>query len=297
MSNRSWSGTLNNWTEEEYQTLLLLEPSTTWMVIGKETGEEGTPHLQMSLTFRQCRTLAWMKKNASARAHWEVSRHQASAMAYCKKDGDFFESKSKEQGKRVDLDGLYETLTAGGGMAAVLERRPCLQHLKIAEMWTKYMPQKRKTSPREVLWFYGPTGSGKSRASYEKDPGLFSVNLRSAGRLWWDGYQNEKTVLLDDWRPTKVSFEDLLVLTDIYHVRGDVKGGTVDLMYDTIIITCPRRPQEYFADKGEDVAQLLRRITEVRRFDMPEEEPEVVILPPAKRHQPLGFYDVELIDE
>jgi len=39
--------TLNNWTEEELKYLKEeFAPQTTWMVIGKEEGEEGTPHLQ-----------------------------------------------------------------------------------------------------------------------------------------------------------------------------------------------------------------------------------------------------------
>lgn len=297
---KSWSGTLNNWTEAEYATLLGLQDKCTWMVIGKEKGEEGTPHLQMSFTFRATMTLSAMKKAASPRAHWEVTKHQASAMAYCRKDGDFFESKSKEQGKRADLASLYENLAAGGGMAGVMATHPCLQHLKIAEMYLKYIPKKRLISPREVLWYYGPTGSGKSRASYEKDPGLFSVNMRSGGRIWWDGYADEKTVLLDDWRPAMVGFEDLLHLTDMYPLRGDVKGSTIDLPYDRIIITCPRHPREYFQDKGEDVAQLLRRITTIKKFELIviESEEEVEVRP-AKRHEvaPLGFYDVEIIDE
>jgi len=39
--------TLNNYTDEEYKYLTEeFAPQTTWMVIGKEVGEQGTPHLQ-----------------------------------------------------------------------------------------------------------------------------------------------------------------------------------------------------------------------------------------------------------
>lgn len=39
--------TLNNWTQPEYEFLTqTFAPQVTWMVIGKETGESGTQHLQ-----------------------------------------------------------------------------------------------------------------------------------------------------------------------------------------------------------------------------------------------------------
>lgn len=39
--------TLNNFTDEEYDYMTArFAPKTVWMVIGKEVGEEGTPHLQ-----------------------------------------------------------------------------------------------------------------------------------------------------------------------------------------------------------------------------------------------------------
>lgn len=36
--------TLNNWTQEEYEDLTSRQ--VKWMVIGKEVGDNGTPHLQ-----------------------------------------------------------------------------------------------------------------------------------------------------------------------------------------------------------------------------------------------------------
>lgn len=42
---RKWTLTLNNYTEEQ-RTALLDLPSLAYAIIGKETGENGTPHLQ-----------------------------------------------------------------------------------------------------------------------------------------------------------------------------------------------------------------------------------------------------------
>jgi hypothetical protein len=46
---RCWAGTLNNWTQHEYDKLLNID--CKYMCIGKEVGEMGTPHLQMCFFF------------------------------------------------------------------------------------------------------------------------------------------------------------------------------------------------------------------------------------------------------
>lgn len=49
--------TLNNWTSAEWQSLVLptgeLRKKTTWGIIGKETGENGTPHLQGNCVYER----------------------------------------------------------------------------------------------------------------------------------------------------------------------------------------------------------------------------------------------------
>ena len=47
---KGWVATINNW--EEPQRKALLEAEADYVVVGKEVGKQGTPHLQVYISFR-----------------------------------------------------------------------------------------------------------------------------------------------------------------------------------------------------------------------------------------------------
>ncbi len=80
--------TLNNYSEEEY-TQLLQDFATYKYVIGKEIGEELTPHLQGYVEFGRQLSLKQLKK-INNRMHIEKTRGtREQNKIYCKKDGDY----------------------------------------------------------------------------------------------------------------------------------------------------------------------------------------------------------------
>lgn len=86
--------TLNNYTEDD---LARIESASkcTWFrytIFGKEVGEQGTPHLQGYLQLSKQVTMKWLKKNFSAKAHWEVARGSlADNTHYTSKDANVTE--------------------------------------------------------------------------------------------------------------------------------------------------------------------------------------------------------------
>lgn len=107
-----WCFTLNNPTTEErtYYAGLGEHPHCKYLVIGRETGEQGTPHLQgfilLDRTYRHARI-----RSLLPRSHVDQTRGTTKqASDYCKKDGDFDEygTLPTNSGANSVLDPLYE---------------------------------------------------------------------------------------------------------------------------------------------------------------------------------------------
>ena len=114
----------------------------------------------------------------------------------------------------------------------------------------------------EVVWLYGPTGSGKTsmaRKYFEflqgSGDGEITNYIRTPGPIkWWDGYEGDVYTVIDDFRRNQLrdvgGFAYLLRLLDRYPVRVEIKGGSVPFVAHYIVITCPRHPEDEFTYRG-----------------------------------------------
>ena len=59
----------------------------------------------------------------------------------------------------------------------------------------------------------------------------------------------------------------LLQLLDRYPLMVEIKGEMIPFNSPIIIITTPRSPENTFVNIGEDINQLLRRISEQKNFE------------------------------
>lgn len=101
-----WCFTLNNYTPENVDFLSAPIAGVDYIVFGRETGENGTPHLQGTVCFRARLRLTQVVR-LLGQAHYTVTRSLASSIEYCKKDGDFTEvgtapSEGKEKAKEKE---------------------------------------------------------------------------------------------------------------------------------------------------------------------------------------------------
>lgn len=88
---KRWCFTLNNYTELEIANITsnLTSDRCFYAVVGKEVGENNTPHLQGYVHLRVRKRLIGMKKMISEKAHFEVARGtDEDNKKYCTKDGD-----------------------------------------------------------------------------------------------------------------------------------------------------------------------------------------------------------------
>lgn len=86
---KRWSFTINNYTDSVITTISSIVPLCKCIIVGKEIGEKGTPHLQGYCEFlKKCRPLSYFK------AHFEKSKGtKQQNYEYCSKDGNIVISK------------------------------------------------------------------------------------------------------------------------------------------------------------------------------------------------------------
>jgi len=266
---RNWCFTLNNYTEDDFTRLTTVNAQVRYIIAGREVGSEhNTSHLQGYIIFHNTKTLAQAKAFISDRAHIEVPKGTfAENRAYCTKDNDFKEvGEPPKDAKRTDLEIIKKAINQDHkGIAEVMEMATSYQSIKLAEALYKYQKQPPPFK-RTIKWFWGRTGTGKTRSAVEEAAGDFYITTDTL--KWWDGYIGQKVVIVDDLRPGMIEFNVLLRLLDRYPVRLQVKGASFWMppSTDTIIITSSLSPA-LFQCGMEDSQQLLRRIDEVREFN------------------------------
>ncbi len=96
-----WCFTWNNYPRNAERIITAL--ATTYYVIGRETGRNGTRHLQGYLELSRKTRLRTLKAETSDGIHWEARLGTGKeASDYCKKDGSFVEAgelRVPEQGR------------------------------------------------------------------------------------------------------------------------------------------------------------------------------------------------------
>lgn len=211
----------------------------------------------------------------------------AAAVAYCQKgetrDGECYQEGDLEfaQGKSSELRECADLLADGASIRETARNYPlqfllhdrgisALRGLVLEES----VPLFRAV---QVLVLYGPSGVGKTRASYWYDSGLYKLDRASSTGVWFDGYDGQSTLLLDDfygWIP----YSQLLNLLDGYRCRLDVKGTHSFAAWNTVIITSNESPEEWYrkAFPNGCPPALARRIT--RAYELSNDTTQARIL-------------------
>lgn len=262
---RGWVFTYHTTSDEDYWSKI---EGVEYLVIGKEKGENGiTPHHQGYIYFKNARSFSAVKKLFPSTVHIEKQAGTCQeASDYCEKEGEVIAKVGKlpSQGKRTDLDKIKQLVKDGANMRAVIDEATSYQAMKAGEMLIKYRPPPHRDT-LQVIWLYGPTGTGKTHYAREQCP-IDDVWESMEDLKWWEGYDGQSHVIIDDLRKESCSFPTLLRSLDKYPYRVPIKGGSTPLCATTIYITAPLHPSEMFQFCGEDVNQLLRRITKIICF-------------------------------
>lgn len=105
---KKWCFTLNNYTDEDLETLETQFKNDLY-IIGKEIGEQGTPHLQGYVEFNKKVRPSEHIKNK--RIHWEKTKgNKEQNIEYCTKDNNYVTNIKFKKPLKDPLEGkeLYE---------------------------------------------------------------------------------------------------------------------------------------------------------------------------------------------
>lgn len=286
--------TINNYSDEDVEKLKGMSDIAKCMIAAKEIGESGTPHIQGFAELKCAKTRSALAKKYLPRAWIMKARGDGRQnFAYCKKG-----TQSKEEWQRDGVDGLrygddVDVVVEigepiGSGRRSDIERavetlkdgatiqETAFEHPEVFFKYPHAVKQYRAmcVAPRdekpEVIVRWGHAGLGKTHYAKKMDwPGercyTWDPTLKGSHVVWFDGYDFEKKVILEEFRPGSLPYAQLLRLLDKYDAKVQVKGFVTEFVATKIVITSPVHPRAWYPNlmKGDGIEQLLSRIDKI----------------------------------
>ncbi len=243
----------------------------------EKSPSNGALHYQGYIELPVPKPMTWLHKNLHPGLQLKKRfGTQQQAIEYVTKDATRVEGpwefgKPRDaKGSRSDLVRIRDMIRNGATRRDLIEDMPgtYARYHRFVNLVFKYTkPAKR--DPIAIFLCYGATGTGKSRwvdDLYDPDD-LYIVPLTER-KQWYDGYDSEPNVLLDDFSG-KLPRDSLLRLLQHYRLRVPEKGGFVWWRPDRIYITTNLHPRQWYqdwTDFEEHYRALERRVTTVYDF-------------------------------
>lgn len=257
---KGWCFTINNPTDQDRQDLETLKDIAQYYVYGEEEGCQGTFHFQGYVHLSQPKTLSQLKRILK-RAHLETRRGSVKqAIEYCKKDGQFHEYGDRPKSAAESTKDTWRAIiehAERGDMEWIKHEQPSI--------YVRYFERLRSLCrrPSVVLqgdlkheWWYGSTGSGKSRTLWSMYPGHYAKELNK----WWDGYNGEEVVAIEEWAPkNECTASFLKIWADRYPFPAQIKGGTLSKIRPEKIIVLSNYTIDQCFPNAEDRDPIKRR--------------------------------------
>lgn len=249
----------------------------------------GQLHIQGFVNLKQSRKMAWVKKfiHANNTAHVEIAHDVPASILYCMKGesrvhGPWKYGQEPAQGKRTDLITMYEDIKAGKRTHEMLEADPNVARYEKQIKFMRFDALEHASDRQEVgvtvYVFWGSTRCGKTFTAINQfgaDGDYFKIDCTNQkGTIWFDGYEGQRLLIIDDFDETLCPIGYLKVLLDKYRLRLPIKGGHTWATFKTVIITSNSPPNTWYPNaKPEDQLALEKRLHQIRHYVLEGEPP------------------------
>lgn len=258
--------------------------SVKYCVYQLECGANGTLHFQGYLECRGNKSYVQLQTlEGLERAHFIQRRgSQKDNIAYCTKrdesymEGPWIWGEPSEQGKRNDLLDIQPKLHRDVPLTEI-----AFDHfgswIRNGKALTEY---KRMVTPirdfkSRVFLFIGPAGAGKSTLAKligRYIGSLFKVAQKKGSGLYYDGYDGQDILFIDEFNGNKMTPEDFNTLCDEHECVLPVHGGAGHQMRSKFIfIVSNYMPSQWWKNRSKSqLRQTTRRIDVTFRCAMGE---------------------------
>lgn len=209
-------------------------------------------------------------------------RHGSAEQAsnYCSKSdtrvaGPWKFGTQRKQGLRTDLNEIHEYIKEGAGMQDIVDNyfNSFVRYRGgIESAYRLYNAAPTRTRP-EVWWYWGESGTGKSRTAWHKWPDAFLYEDNKDG--WFGYYDRQKTIILDDFSGC-TPLRKMLRLVDYHPCTMPSKGlrGGCAIHATRFIFTANMTPDQcYPYPIGTPFTRRIQEFGTILHF--PEEAPEI----------------------
>lgn len=266
---RSWCFTLNNYTlpaEEQCQALVTEHGDATYIIYGREVGAEGTKHLQGQVVFKHAVTFNTAKQRLPYGCHIEPTKDLHASIAYCKKEGEWIDvgvapkpnlAGRDNGGGAANQERWSVALQQARDTGEVEDAQIAFQHARTVDYihQREVMKRERVDTNETHLWYFGASGTGKSRKARTDWPDAY---LKMCNK-WWDGFEDHDVVLIEDFDVAhRVLVHHLKIWADRYPFLAEKKGAATRIRPRLVIVTSNYHPKDIWSEPG-DLEPILRR--------------------------------------
>lgn len=259
----------------------------SYIIFQQEETKTDRKHWQIYVEFtnkvRPDKVKKYFNDNA---AHCELRRGTAQEAAnYCRKKDSAIANTQFEAGviskaKVNQMDDLREFIQKGASISQVADQHTgmFLRYNKSIDRLISMRDYTQAVSykPIQVICLYGPPGCGKTRyvhdfVTHNYAGIMFSKYYEKGQPSWWDGYVDQKVILIDDFEGD-APINELLQLLDGYghNKLWPIKGSFIKINPEIVMFTSNSHPRQWYAasQSANKVDALLRRFTSIHTCEI-----------------------------